>query len=244
MKGKIIVIEGGDGSGKETQSKHLEKALNDFGIPAKRISFPNYDECSSIPVKAFLHNEFGDQNTLTPEEIAMLFAFDRSVSWHRNHIDELLNDGTNIICDRFTESNLIYQMARTSSRYDEMILQLKIRELENRILGIPMADMVIYLHTDWETSSKLIENRGEEKDANEVQDNYMKKVREIGLQMAEHHNWSIVNCCPTPGEILQVETIANIVFGLALAKIDTRYKGAKKINNTSVVLNKEESKDE
>lgn len=219
MRGKIITIEGGDGSGKETQSKILCQKLNDHGIPAITVSFPMYSLSSSAPARSFLNGDLNDLEDMSPEDIALLFAFDRSTAWKKLHLTDKLNDGTNVICDRFTESNIIYQAARAKNLTDRINTMHNIRVLENTILKIPRSDVVVYLRTDWEVSKKLIDERGEKKDINETQEDYMELVSNFGSEIALRNNWSVINCCPDGQTMLSKDVISNAVLGFVLPHV-------------------------
>ena len=122
MRGRLIVIEGSDGCGKETQSKLLETALKEKGIDTIRISFPFYSSESSGPVKMYLDGRLGDKEKLSPKQIASLYAVDRLCIVKQLHIEEELNAGKWVICDRYVESNIIYQAARTGDGFMKRLL--------------------------------------------------------------------------------------------------------------------------
>lgn len=208
MRGKLIVIEGADGSGKETQSKLLEAALHDMGIDALRISFPNYGSKYAIPVEQYLEGNLGDMDDISPLEVAMLFAFDRSGTWRSMKLQEKLDNGTWIICDRFTESNMIYQSSKLDVDDPDEWLRIsnEIESLERDILGLPEPDKVIYLTVPRNISEKLINERGKKKDIHELNDPYLRRVSSCGLWFAKNKSWDIINCCPN-GEMLSREEI-------------------------------------
>ena len=191
--GKIIEIEGTDGSGKETQSHLLAKNLSNLGIDAEVVSFPDYDSPSSKMIKDFLHGEFGDRKSLTPIEISMLYAFDRSYVFRTKNLQEKLNNGKWIIFDRYVWSNVIYNT--TGLDLDNFYKEFsKIVTLEYGILELPDADLIFYLHVPQPLSKKMIEDRGLDKDMNEKDDKYMTKVATHGLLVAEMFKLTIIYC--------------------------------------------------
>lgn len=191
--GKIIEIEGTDGSGKETQANLLAKKLNNLGIDTLVVSFPDYDSPSSIPLNNFLHGKLGDRDNLTPIEISMLYAFDRSYTFRVKQLKEKLNDGTWLIFDRYVGSNLIYNTTDLHGTDLSKTIN-QIEKLEYRILELPKPDHVFYLYVPRVSSKVMIENRGLEKDINEANDKYMAKVSRHGLDIAKYMHWNIIDC--------------------------------------------------
>ena len=105
-RGKILAFEGLDGSGKETQTKLLEKRLRDEGIKVVRIEFPNYENKYSLFVKEYLNGKFGKD--VDPYVVSVFFSLDR-FAIYKSKIKNYLDDGYVVICDRYVYSNLIYQ---------------------------------------------------------------------------------------------------------------------------------------
>ena len=109
-RGKIIVLEGIDCSFKETQSKMLLDLLTNIGIKTTLISFPTYDDESSVFVRRFLNGEYGDE--VSPELISTFYALNRYDTFNRENIMDRLEQGEWFIFDRYTYSNVIHQCAR------------------------------------------------------------------------------------------------------------------------------------
>ena len=91
--------------------------------------------------------------------------------------------------------------------------------LENTILKIPRSDVIVYLRTDWEVSKKLIEERGEKRDINETQEDYMELVNNFGSEIALRNNWNVINCCPDGQTMLSKDVISNAVLGFVLPHV-------------------------
>ena len=193
MRGKIIVIEGADGCGKETQSKLLKTYLNmTEGIKTIRCSFPQYTTKGAGPVELYLGGKLGSINDMTYMQISSLYAVDRLCAIKSQKWDELLDSGTWIICDRYVESNIIYQASKDMEHAKEITEGIK--KLEYDLLGIPKPDIVIYLDLDEAISEELIKDRGNKTDIHEQDTEYMKKVHECGVQIAKDEGWTIINC--------------------------------------------------
>ena len=112
MRGKLIIIEGGDGSGKATQTAMLVERLAAEGRPVRSVSFPDYDSDSSALVKMYLRGDFGgDADGSTPLRGVGLYAVDRFASY-QTQWKSFLQDGGIVVADRYTTSNMLYQMIK------------------------------------------------------------------------------------------------------------------------------------
>lgn len=197
MKGKLIVIEGLDGSGKGTQTKLLTQTLEELGQNVRQVSFPNYDSPSSSLVKMYLAGEFGKE----PEDVnayaaSCFYAVDRYAALKKDWGGFYENGGT-VIADRYTTSNAVHQCCKLpEEKWDGYIDWLF--DFEYRLMGIPKPDMVIYLRTEPETSQKLMTGRydGDEsrKDIHESNVAYLLRARKAADYCAGHLGWKTVNC--------------------------------------------------
>jgi dTMP kinase len=174
-KGRLIVIDGVDGSGKETQTKRLEERLLANGEDVIRISFPNYVSDSSTLVRMYLkgiyQNDAGEQPSIDHlMRISSFYAVDRASTFMRPFhngpsLFERYNNGAIIIADRYTTSNIIHQCSNLIMRHEQGYLHVtddtlnkikelynKIEDLEYRILGLPRPNQVIFLSVSVETS--------------------------------------------------------------------------------------------
>ncbi len=214
MNGKLIVIEGLDGSGKATQSALLRKALEEKGIKVRGLSFPDYSSLSSGPVRMYLNGEFGG----SPDDVdcyatSVLFAVDRFCSyradWKADYEEE-----TVFVLDRYTTSNMVFQTNKLpADEWDRYICWLQ--EFEYGLLGIPKPDLVIFLNMSEECSAGLIEKRyrGDEglKDIHEKDEAYQKRSREAALYCAERLGWHPIQC-DRDGELLSIEEIHRMIL--------------------------------
>ena len=197
MRGKLIVIEGLDGSGKATQSKLLYERLLAEGKSVRKVSFPNYQSDSSALVKMYLAGDFGKN----PEDVnahaaSVFFAVDRYASY-KSDWGKFYEDGGIVIADRYTTSNAIHQCSKLpKAQWDGFVKWLF--ELEFQLMGIPAPDKVIYLQVDPAVSQKLMSIRyqGDEskKDIHESNMDHLAKSREAAVYCADKLGWTTIQC--------------------------------------------------
>lgn len=154
----LIVIEGLDGSGKGTQSRLLAEYLERNNIENIKISFPDYDSDSSALVKMYLAGDFGtDANAVNAYAASSFYAVDRFASYNMKWKKQYEN-GTLILADRYTTSNITYQLSKLEhSEWDAFSQWLY--DFEFNKLGLPVPDAVIYLDMDPMVSQKLLTSR-------------------------------------------------------------------------------------
>lgn len=195
--GKLIVIEGLDGSGKSTQLKLLEKNLTNRGIDCKTVSFPDYDSPSSSLVKMYLSGEFGKR----PEDVnaysaSLFYAVDRyasfKIGWGRYYAS-----GGTVISGRYTTSNAIHQTSKMPPGQWKAFLDW-LYDLEYNKVGIPKPDKVIFLDMPVTVSQKLLTRRysGDEnkKDIHESDTAYLDNCREAARFTADYSGWITIDC--------------------------------------------------
>ena len=217
MNGKLIVIEGLDGSGKSTQVKLLCEKFKDENIAFRQIKLPDYDDESSTLVRMYLAGEFGRK----PEDVniyaaSSFYAVDRYASYKRHWSKDYL-DGTVILSDRYTTSNAVHQTVKLPrEEWDAYISWLT--DYEYVKLGIPKPDCVIYLDMPVEVSQRLMTKRynGDEvkKDIHEADVGYLLRCREAAAFAAEKLGWHVVKCSdgvnPLPVEAIGAEIYKEI----------------------------------
>ncbi len=216
MKGKLIVIEGLDGSGKATQAKLLARALMLENNKVKEITFPDYESQSSALVQMYLHGEFGSRpGDVNAYAASAFYAVDRYASFKKNW-GELYNDGGVIVADRYATSNGIHQCSKLDeSLWDEYLEWLD--DFEYKKLGIPAPDMVIYLKADTDISQKLMTGRygGDEskKDIHEGDLEYLKRSQKAAAYCAQKLGWKTVECVRN-GQMRTIEDIHSEIMTL------------------------------
>lgn len=224
MNGKLIVIEGLDGSGKATQAQKLYQTLLDEGIAVKKISFPNYDEPSSALVKMYLGGELGDNvDDVNAYAASSFYSVDRFASYQRHWKQHYCSGGV-VLADRYTTSNMVYQMEKLpKEEWDSFLSWLE--DFEYTKLGLPKPDSVLYLDMHPNTSKKLLLRRygGDEgkKDLHERNFDYLLRCRQAALYAAKRQGWIVISCC-NGEEPYPVEKIAaKVRRALGESKIET-----------------------
>ena len=198
MNGKLIVIEGLDGSGKTTQLNLLVNKLKQKNIKnIKQIKLPDYDSDSSSLVKMYLAGEFGK----SPEDVnayaaSAFYAVDRFANYKTKWKADYEN-GTLIIADRYTTSNAYHQATKLpESEWKDYFKWL--RDFEYNKLGIPEPDMVIYLDMPIEISQKMMTSRyngnEEKKDIHEANVEYLQHCRKAAKAAATQLGSSVIDC--------------------------------------------------
>lgn len=195
-KNAFIVIDGIDGSGKETQSVILKDWLEQKGKTVRKISFPDYNNPSSALVKMYLHGEIAPAEEINTYAASSFYAADRYISYKTDWEKDCLEKDF-IVADRYTTSNIIHQMARLPENEREEYMKW-LYDFEYGKMKLPAPDLVIYLDMPPEITKKLIEKRygGDEskKDILEKDFDYMEKCRSCALFAADKLGFKVVNC--------------------------------------------------
>ena len=195
MKGKLIVIEGLDGSGKSTQIEVLKNKLSGNNI--HQIKLPDYDSPSCTLVKMYLGGEFGKN----PEDVnayaaSAFYAVDRFANY-KTKWKKYYDNGDIIISDRYTTSNAYHQATKIPEG-DRAQFFKWLEDFEYNLIAIPKPDIVIYLDMPVEISQKMMSERykGDEgkKDIHEANVDYLQKCRTAALSAAEAMEWKVIQC--------------------------------------------------
>ncbi len=219
MKGKLIVIEGLDGSGKSTQIEYLKNKLS--GRNVHQIKLPDYDSDSSALVKMYLRGDFGKK----PEDVnayaaSAFYAVDRFANYKMKW-KEFYDNGEIIISDRYTTSNA-YHQATKIPKDDRAEFFYWLEDFEYGLLGIPEPNAVIYLDMPIEISQKMMTERyhGDEtkKDIHESNLDYLYKCREAALDAADKMGWYVVKC-NNGNEPRAVESIGDEIFNIISTEV-------------------------
>lgn len=216
-KGKLIVLEGLDGSGKATQAKLLAEHLAAQGVPVQKITFPDYASDSSALVKMYLAGQFGQHpDDVNAYAASSFYAVDRYASY-KTSWGSFYEQGGVIIADRYTTSNAVHQCSKLPPEQWESFLGW-LFDYEFHLLGLPAPDEVIYLQVDPAVSQKLMTDRyhGDEsrKDVHEKDIEYLARSRRAAEYCAEHLGWATVHCTEN-GAMRTIEDIQAEVRALA-----------------------------
>ena len=197
-KGKLIVIEGScDGIGKSTQYNRLYDHLRLDGNEIVKHHFPSYNTYQGEPVEKYLKGDFGQPSELSPYFINSLYALDRAVTWY-SQFKEFYDQGKIILLDRYTTSSIIYQSALIDDMNKKKDFINYVTDFEYNKLKIKEPDEVIFLHAPFDLVTKLRnmrkENDGVINDIHESNIEFMKKVYDNAMFVANYLNWNMVKC--------------------------------------------------
>lgn len=200
QKGKLIVIEGCDGSGKATQTKKLYERLLNENYDLKKIEFPNYSSDSSALVKMYLKGDFGEK----PEDVSAyaastFYAVDRFASYKIEWGNFYKNGGI-VLADRYTTANMIHQASKIDDLQEKNKFLKWIWNFEFEILELPIPDCVIFLDMPPEYSKRLIIRRNNkftgkaEKDIHERNYEYLVNSYNNAVHIVNKYNWNKISC--------------------------------------------------
>lgn len=217
MKGKLIIIEGGDGSGKATQTKRLYNRLKDEDKNIRKIEFPDYESDSSALIKMYLKGDFGKKAEDVNSYVASTFyAVDRYASYKTKWKD-FYESGGIVVADRYTTSNMVHQASKISDykKWEEYLNWLC--DFEFKMFELPEPDLVIFLDVDPEKSKDLMASRknkftGEmKKDIHESDLNHLKDSHKNALKICEKYGWKRIECIDENG-LKSIEEIHEQIY--------------------------------
>ena len=198
--GKLFVIDGTDGSGKQTQFTKLKERLEKENIKYIEVSFPNYDSPSSSLVKMYLSGEFGEHaNDVSPYIASTFYAADRYATYKKD-FEEYYNNGGIILADRYTTANMVHQAGKIKDKKERKKFLDWLFDLEFNIYKIPKPDKVFFLNMPPKKSLELIENRenkfthGMEKDIHEKDANHIIDSYNAACDVDKDYNWCEIQC--------------------------------------------------
>lgn len=216
--GKLIVIEGLDGSGKSTQLDLLFENLKKCGIDCQTVSFPDYDNPSSTLVKMYLNGEFGKKpGDVNAYAASVFYTVDRYASYKAKW-GEYYSGGGTVVSGRYTTSNAVHQASKLPE--DKWVDFLSwLYDFEYNKIGIPKPDKVIFLDMPIEVSQKLLTKRyngdNSKKDIHESDTEYLAQCRKAAVFTAEFSGWEIIPCSEN-GEARTIEDISKDVLNSVL----------------------------
>jgi len=224
-RGKLIVIEGTDCSGKQTQSEKLVEFLNKNGIKTAKMSFPMYDTPTGKIVggpylgKDWICEGFFPEGAakVDPKVASLYFAADRK--YNISKITKVLDSGANVILDRYVESNMAHQAGKILDIKERSEMIFWLEKLEYTFLELPRPDMTIFLHMPYEDSLKLRLNRPEKGDQHETSEEHMKCAENTYLFLSKKFMYDVIKCVDAKGNIRTVDDIAKEIDNLVIKKI-------------------------
>ena len=220
--GKLIVIEGTDGSGKSTQFKRLTQRLSDEGREFQKLVFPQYAEPSSALIRMYLGGEFGtNPSDVNAYAASAFYAVDRYASYKKVW-GEYYENGGLIVSDRYTTSNAVHQASKESVEKQAEFLKW-LYEFEYDRLGLPKPDLIIYLDVPTDFTEKMMRHR--EADTNTKADiheqdlEYLATCRRTGRAAAAYYGWTVIDCV-RDGVMRSIEDIHEEIYRKVLESLE------------------------
>ena len=222
-RGKFIVLEGIDGSGKRTQLEGIARAFTSRSMAFAQVSFPRYDGFFGRLVARFLNGEFGPLESVDPHFSALLYAEDRRES--RPALESDLANGKTLLADRYIASNLAHQGARVSQeKRKEFLAWLK--ELEYQVYALPHEDLVIYLRVPAEEAHRLVGEKSERqytklrRDLQESDLAHLQAASEVYDELARQANWVKIECYDAQAQAMRApEEIHKEILAVIEARV-------------------------
>lgn len=229
-KGKLIVIDGIDGSGKATQVALLKKRFQREKIGVKTIDFPRYyDNFFGSLIGKYLSGEYGDFIGMDPRLGSILYAADRFES--SKNIKRWLDEGFVVIADRYVSANQIHQGGKIQDKKKRAEFLKWLDEMEYGVFGIPVPDLTIYLDVPFEVSREWLKKKvtqrkkkylNGKKDVAEDNLIHLKISRDTALELEKKNkSWEKISCC-TGGACLLPEEVHEKVYKVVLSKFKLR----------------------
>lgn len=211
-KGKIFVIEGTDGSGKQTQTQLLVEYLKSKGKRVITQSFPNYASPSSAPVKMYLQGDLGENALNTNAyQSSVLFAVDRFCTLKQLQAE--IESGAYVVFDRYTTSNMLHQACKIEDNAERLQFLNWLNEFEFELLKLPKPDKIYFLDIPPEKSIALAHARaklkaGTKKDIHEQDQAFLINSYNCGKQVCQMFGWQVINCINGEGQLRDIEDIS------------------------------------
>lgn len=224
MKGKLIVIEGTDCSGKETQSNLLIEKLKKENIRIEKFSFPNYNSPTGKIIggpylgKSYICEGWFEEGApnVDPKVSALYYAADRL--YNIDKINFLLDNGVNVILDRYVFSNMAHQGGKIENEKERNEMYEWLENLEFNLLNLPKPDIGLFLHMPFECSLELKKNREEELDQNEKDKNHLINAENAYKEVAKKYDFYTIEC-NEGSRIKTIEEINEDLYNYVINKI-------------------------
>lgn len=230
MNGRLIVIEGTDCSGKETQSKLLVERLKKDGVKVAEMSCPMYDTPTGQIIGACLlgkphmckkllqsEHSFFPEGGGSVDSLTALAYYAADRRYNLPKINEYLNNGYTLIIDRYVTSNMAHRGGMILDKQERLKMYQKIDTLEYEIMELPRPDKTILLYMPYEYACILKRRRAELPDEAERNEEYLRLGEKAYLELAELYNYDVINCVQE-GKIRPIEEVNEEVYKLVRDK--------------------------
>lgn len=220
--GKLIVIEGTDGSGKSTQFRKLTERFAAEGREFRKLVFPQYQEDSSALIRMYLGGEFGTKpSDVNAYAASAFYAVDRYASYKKVW-GQWYEDGGLVLSDRYTTSNAVHQASKEPEEAQGTFLKW-LYEFEYDKLGLPRPDLTIYLDVPTDFTEKMLRGREQatntQADIHEQDMEYLATCRRMGKKAAAFYDWTVVECV-RDGQMRSIEDIHDEIYRHVMAALE------------------------
>lgn len=227
MRGKLIVVEGTDCSGKETQTNLLLTNLHTDNIKVEKFSFPNYQSPTGKIIggpylgKSYICEGWFPEGApqVDPKVAALYYAADRKYNIYK--INFLLENGVNVILDRYVYSNMAHQGGKIKDSNERFAMYDWLDKLEFDLLKLPEADIKVFLHLPVEQATKLRMGREEALDENEKDINHLKDAERAYIEIANRYGFKTIEC-NIENDIRTIEDIQNELYNFIKEEINIK----------------------
>ena len=212
--GKLIVIEGTDGSGKSTQFRLLTQRLEQEGKQFQKLVFPQYAEPSSALIRMYLGGEFGTKpSDVSAYAASAFYAVDRYAPYKKVW-GTWYEQGGLVVSDRYATSNAVHQASKEPTEKRGEYLRW-LYEFEYDRLGLPAPDLVIYLDVPTDFTEKMMRRReadtNTQADIHEKDLQYLATCRRTGRDAAAFYGWTVIDCVRN-GAMRSIEDIHEEIY--------------------------------
>ncbi len=227
MRGKLIVVEGTDCSGKETQTNLLLTNLHTDNIKVEKFSFPNYQSPTGKIIggpylgKSYICEGWFPEGApqVDPKVAALYYAADRKYNIYK--INFLLENGVNVILDRYVYSNMAHQGGKIKDSNERFAMYDWLDKLEFDLLELPEANIKVFLHLPVEQATKLRMGREEALDENEKDINHLKDAERAYIEIANRYGFKTIEC-NIENDIRTIEDIQNELYNFIKEEINIK----------------------
>jgi dTMP kinase len=216
-KGKFIVLDGADGSGKATQAKILANKLKKEGYKVEELNFPQYGTKSAGLVEEYLNGNFGTAQQVGPYRASILYACDRYAASFK--IRKWIEDGKIVICDRYVTANMGHQGGKIASSLERKKYFRWLYDLEYKIFSIPKPDVNLILHVDAVMAQKMVDLKSKrsyikngKRDIHENDLKHLRAAEKVYLEIAKDFpDFQLIECV-RDGVVLSREEIGDLIW--------------------------------
>ena len=214
-KGKLLVLEAGDGSGKATQTKMLRERLVAESRCVRQVEFPDYASPSSALVRMYLGGDFGERaSEVNAYAASAFFAVDRYASFQTKWRADL-EAGAIVLADRYTTANMVHQAVKIEDAAEREAFLAWLEDFEYEKLALPRPDLVLFLDMDPAVSRRLIAARaaasGAARDIHERDEDYLVRCHRASVNLAARCGWQRIRCSEA-GEPLSREAVHEKIY--------------------------------